>query len=140
MLRWFDCWVLVEGSPKNEVCGRVSRPSEERALPIRGVRGFPLVCGLEDLSKAAVFIASRAWTALKCSVRSGPALGGLLCVGDLKGFCQGHQTLDRFVVGFADLLGLVGVHRLEDLAKGSVGRCVLVVCVGHVCVSFWKKV
>jgi hypothetical protein len=126
---------LVEGSHKNATAGECRDQAEERRASVRGVRGIPLVCGLEDLSKAAVLHRVQSLDRVEVFGEKRAGAGCLLCVGDLKGFCQGHQTLDCLVVGFADLLGLVGIHRLEDLAKGCVGGCVWVVCVGHVCVS-----
>jgi hypothetical protein len=45
---------LVEGSDKNATAGECRDQAEERRASVRGVRGIPLVCGLEDLSKAAV--------------------------------------------------------------------------------------
>ncbi len=139
VLRCFDCWVLGRRFPQERDCGRVSRPTKERRASVRGVRGIPLVCGLEDLSKAAVLHRVQGLDRVEVFGEKRAGAGCLLCVGDLKGFCQGHQTLDRLVVGFADLLGLVCIHRLEDLAKGCVRSCVWVVCVGHVCVSVLEK-
>jgi hypothetical protein len=63
----------------------------------------------------------------------------LFCVGDLQGVGQGSQSFDRVVVRFSYLLGLVGVHRLEDLAKGGVGCLVWIDCVGHGYVSEGKE-
>ncbi len=126
---------LVEGVHKNATVGECRDQAEERRVRVRGVRGIPLVCGLEDLSKAAVLHRVQGLDRVEVFGEKRAGAGCLLCVGDLKGFCQSHQTLDCLVVGFADLLGLVGIHRLEDLAKGCVGGCVWVVCVGHVCVS-----
>ncbi len=131
---------LVEGAHKNATVGECRDQAEERRASVRGVRGIPLVCGLEDLSKAAVLHRVQGLDRVEVFGEKRAGAGCLLCVGDLKGFCQGHQTLDRLVVGFADLLGLVGIHRLEDLAKGCVRSCVWVVCVGHVCVSVSEKV
>lgn len=130
---------LVEGAKKNATVGECRDQAEERRASVRGVRGIPLVCGLEDLSEAAVLHRVQCLDRVEMFGEKRAGAGRLLCVGDLEGLRQGHQTLDRFVVGFADLLGLVGVHRLEDLAKCCVGRCVCVVCVGHVCVSVSEK-
>lgn len=53
----------------------------------------------------------------------------LLCIGYLKKLSQGVDPFDRFVVGLADLLGLVWVHRAEGVAKDFfVG---LFFCGGH---------
>lgn len=41
----------------------------------------------------------------------------LLCIGYLKKLSQGVDPFDRFVVGLADLLGLVWVHRAEGVSK-----------------------
>ncbi len=130
---------LVEVVHKNPTVGECRDQAEERRASVRGVRGIPLVCGLEDLSEAAVLHRVEGLDRVEVFGEKRAGAGRLLCVGDLEGFCQGHQTLDRLVVGFADLLGLVGVHRLEDLAKCCVGRCVWVVCVGHVCVSVSER-
>ena len=124
---------------KNATVGECRDQAEERRASVRGVRGIPLVCGLEDLAEAAVLHRVQGLDRVEVFGEKRAGAGCLLCVGDLEGFRQGHQTLDRLVVGFADLLGLVGVHRLEDLAKGCVGCCVWVVCVGHVCVSVSEK-
>jgi hypothetical protein len=133
-------YLVERSSTKNATAGECRDQAEERRDSVRGVRGIPLVCGLEDLSKAAVLHRVQGLDRVEVFGEKRAGAGCLLCVGDLKGFCQGHQTLDCLVVGFADLLGLVGVHRLEDLAKGCVRRCVWVVCVGHVCVSVSEKV
>jgi hypothetical protein len=130
---------LVEGAHKNATVGERRDQAEERRASVRGVRGIPLVCGLEDLSEAAVLHRVQGLDRVEVFGEKRAGAGRLLCVGDLEGLRQGHQTLDRLVVGFADLLGLVGVHRLEDLAKGCVRSCVWVVCVGHVCVSVSEK-
>jgi hypothetical protein len=130
---------LVEGVHKNATVGECRDQAEERRASVRGVRGIPLVCGLEDLAEAAVLHRVQGLDRVEVFGEKRAGAGRLLCVGDLEGFRQGHQTLDRLVVGFADLLGLVGVHRLEDLAKGCVRSCVWVVCVGHVCVSVSEK-
>ncbi|MFN9419004.1 MAG: hypothetical protein ACK578_16140, partial [Pirellula sp.] len=45
---------LVEGSHKNATAGECRDQAEERRASVRGVRGIPPVCGLEDLSEAAV--------------------------------------------------------------------------------------
>ncbi len=130
---------LVEGAHKNATVGECRDQAEEHRASVRGVRGIPPVCGLEDLSEAAVLHRVQGLDSVEVFGEKRAGAGRLLCVGDLEGFRQGHQTLDRLVVGFADLLGLVGVHRLEDLAKGCVRSCVWVVCVGHVCVSVSEK-
>ncbi len=130
---------LVESSHKNATAGERRDQAEERRASVRGVRGIPLVCGLEDLSKAAVLHRVQSLDRVEVFGEKRAGAGCLLCVGDLEGFREGHQSLYRLVVGFADLLGLVGVHRLEDLAKGCVRSCVWVACVGHVCVSVSEK-
>ena len=130
---------LVEVVHKNATVGECRDQAEERRASVRGVRGIPLVCGLEDLSEAAVLHRVQGLDRVEVFGEKRAGAGCLLCVGDLEGFCEGHQSLYRLVVGFADLLGLVGVHRLEDLAKGCVRSCVWVVCVGHVCVSVSEK-
>ncbi|MFN9418683.1 MAG: hypothetical protein ACK578_14515, partial [Pirellula sp.] len=45
---------LVEGVHKNATEGECRDQAEERRASVRGVRGIPPVCGLEDLSEAAV--------------------------------------------------------------------------------------
>ncbi len=45
---------LVEVVHKNATVGECRDQAEERRVSVRGVRGIPLVCGLEDLSEAAV--------------------------------------------------------------------------------------
>ncbi len=57
--RWPCCDVsnvgyLVEGVHKNVTVCECRDQAEERRASVRGVRGIPLVCGLEDLSEAAV--------------------------------------------------------------------------------------
>ncbi len=114
---------LVEGVHKNATVGECRDQAEERRASVRGVRGIPLVCGLEDLSKAAVLHRVQGLDRVEVFGEKRAGAGCLLCVGDLKGFCQGHQTLDRLVVGFADLLGLVG-HRLKIWRRvASVAAC-----------------
>jgi hypothetical protein len=53
----------------------------------------------------------------------------LLCVGDLKELGQGVDPFDRFVVGLADLLGLVWIHLTEGVAKNLLVG--FFVCGGH---------
>ena len=53
----------------------------------------------------------------------------LLCVGDLEEFGQSVDPFDRFVVGLADLLGLVWIHRSEGVAKDLLVG--FFVCGGH---------
>jgi hypothetical protein len=53
----------------------------------------------------------------------------LLCVGDLEELGQGVDPFDRFVVGLADLLGLVWIHRAEGIAKNPLVS--FFVCSGH---------
>lgn len=50
----------------------------------------------------------------------------LLCVRYFQRLRQGHQFLDRLVVGFANFLSLVSIHFAEDLAESIFGGvCVL---------------
>ncbi len=60
LLRCFEGWVLGRRFHKNATAGECRDQAEERRASIRGVRGIPLVCGLEDLSRRLFFIASRA--------------------------------------------------------------------------------
>ena len=135
----FHVGYFVACGGMNASVGDCGDQAEERRASVRGVRGVPLVCGLEDLAQAAVIHRVKGLHRVEVFGEKRAGAGRLLRVGDLEGFRQGHQTLDRLVIGFADLLGLVSVHRLEDLAKGSVGCCVLVVCCWPcLCLRFGK--
>ena len=60
------------------------------------------------------------------------------CVSDLQGVGKCSQSLNRFVVGVANLLSLVCVHRFEDPAKYRVG-CRVFVVLDHSCASVSEK-
>ncbi len=131
---------LVEGAHKNATVGECRDQAEERRDSVRGVRGIPLVCGLEDLSEAAVLHRVQGLDRVDVFGEKRAGAGCLLCVGDLEGFCQSHQTLDRLVVGFANLLGLVASIVLKIWRRvASVAACGLFALVMFVS-PFRKKV
>ncbi len=131
---------LVEGAKNYATVDECRDQAEERRDSVRSVRGIPLVCGLEDLSKAAVLHRVQGLDRVEVFGEKRAGAGCLLCVGDLKGFCQSHQTLDCLVVGFADLLGLVASIALKIWRRvASVAACWLFTLVMFVS-PFWKKV
>ncbi len=131
---------LVEGSRKNATAGECRDQAEERRASVRGVRGIPPVSCLEDLSKAAVL--HRVQGLDRVEVFGEKAGWRLVFVVRRRsqGFCQGHQTLDRLVVGFADLLGWWASIALKIWRRvASVDACWLFALVMFVS-PFWKKV
>ncbi len=80
-----DAGHLVEGGYKNAAVCECRGRAEERSDSVHGVRSIPLISGLENLPRRLFLIASRAWTALKCSVRKRAGARYLLSIGDALG-------------------------------------------------------
>ena len=113
--------------------------TRKRRASVRGVRGIPLCGGLEDRAEPTALHCVDGFDGVKVFDEQ-RARGFLLVgVGDLKGVCQGSQSLDRVVVRFSNLLSLVCVHRFENHAKGCVGCFVFVTVLGHGLVSVSEK-
>ena len=78
---------------------------------------------LKDLSEQAFLyrIECVAGVEVFCQKRSSGLW--LLCVGDLQRVGQAAKSFDRFVVGLADLLSLVRIHRAESLSQDFFVGC-----------------
>ena len=81
------------------------------------VRHHEVSFRLENLSKQAVSHRIECFAGVEVFGKKRAGGLWLLRVGDLKRVGQSSETLNRFVVGLADLLSLVCVHRTEGVAK-----------------------
>ncbi len=106
----------------------VANKRENAAHPFAASAALRLCGGLEDRAEPTSLHCVDGFDGVK--VFDEQRARGLLLVGvgDLKGVCQGSQSLDRVVVRFSNLLSLVCVHRFENHAKGCVGCFVFVYC------------
>ncbi len=130
---------LVVFGEKDATVGDCREQIRERRASVRGVRGTALCGGLEDRAEPTSLHCVDGFDGVKVFDEQ-RACGLLLVgVGNLKGVCQGSQSLDRVVVSFSNFLSLVCVHRFENHAKGCVGCFVFVTVLGHGLVSVSEK-
>jgi hypothetical protein len=126
---------LAESGFKIATVGHRRVQAKERRESVRSVL---LVGILEDRAQATASHRGEGLERVEVFVEERAGGLRLFRVGDLESFRKRHQALNRLIVGVANFLSLVCVHRLEDLAKGGVDALV-VVCVRHLCFSVSER-